>query len=70
MNHGTSKIYAAGLNCWRDAKAARLRARWCAQAKPGASPKGSSSMLDVIYLLIGAAFLGACVLYAYACDRL
>jgi len=27
-------------------------------------------MLDVIYLLIGAVFLGACVLYAYACDRL
>jgi len=27
-------------------------------------------MLDVLYLLIGAAFLGACVLYTYACDRL
>jgi len=27
-------------------------------------------MLDILYLLIGAAFLGACVLYAYACDRL
>jgi len=27
-------------------------------------------MLDVIYLLIGAAFLGACVLYAIACDHL
>ncbi len=27
-------------------------------------------MLDVIYLLVGAAFLGACVLYAYACDHL
>jgi hypothetical protein len=27
-------------------------------------------MLDVIYLIVGAAFLGACVLYAYACDHL
>jgi len=27
-------------------------------------------MLDVIYLLIGAVFLDACVLYACACDRL
>ena len=30
----------------------------------------STPMLDIIYLLIGAAFLGACVLYAIACDRL
>jgi hypothetical protein len=28
------------------------------------------AMLDVIYLLVGAAFLGVCVLYAYACDHL
>jgi hypothetical protein len=27
-------------------------------------------MLDVIYLLVGAAFLGLCVFYAYACDHL
>jgi len=27
-------------------------------------------MLDVVYILIGAAFLGGCVLYARACDRL
>jgi hypothetical protein len=32
--------------------------------------RGNSSMLDVIYILIGAAFLGSCVLYAYACDKL
>ncbi len=32
--------------------------------------RGNPSMLDVIYILIGAAFLGACVLYAYACDEL
>ena len=28
------------------------------------------SMLDVLYILIGAAFLGACVLYTIACDHL
>jgi hypothetical protein len=27
-------------------------------------------MLDVAYILVGAAFLGACVLYAYACEQL
>jgi len=27
-------------------------------------------MLDIIYILIGAAFLGGCVLYAIACDHL
>jgi len=27
-------------------------------------------MLDVIYILIGAAFLGGCVLYAFTCDKL
>jgi len=27
-------------------------------------------MLDLVYILIGAVFLGASVLYAYACDRL
>jgi len=27
-------------------------------------------MLDLLYLAIGAAFLGACVLYTIACDHL
>jgi len=27
-------------------------------------------MLDLVYILIGGVFLGACILYAYACDRL
>jgi len=27
-------------------------------------------MLDLAYILVGAVFLGACILYAYACDRL
>jgi len=27
-------------------------------------------MLDVLYILIGAAFLGGCILYANACDGL
>jgi len=35
----------------------------------GADP-GNTAMLDVIYILIGAAFLGGCVLYAIACDHL
>jgi hypothetical protein len=28
------------------------------------------SMLDIAYILIGAVFLGGCVLYAIACDNL
>jgi hypothetical protein len=28
------------------------------------------TMLDIVYLLVGAAFLGVCVLYAYVCDHL
>jgi len=27
-------------------------------------------MLDIVYILIGAVFLGGCVLYAIACDNL
>ena len=33
-------------------------------------PERITVMLDIIYLLVGAAFLGLCVLYAYACDHL
>jgi hypothetical protein len=33
------------------------------------SPK-EAGMLDVIYILIGAVFLGGCVLYAIACEHL
>ena len=32
--------------------------------------RGTLTMLDVIYILIGAAFLGGCILYAIACDHL
>jgi hypothetical protein len=35
-----------------------------------AGEQGAFAMLDIIYLLIGAAFLGGCVLYAIACDHL
>jgi hypothetical protein len=28
------------------------------------------AMLDVVYILIGAAFLGGCVLYVFACDQM
>ena len=31
---------------------------------------GDTAMLDLAYILIGAVFLGACVLYAVACDHL
>ena len=31
---------------------------------------GGTRMLDLAYILVGAVFLGACILYAYACDRL
>jgi hypothetical protein len=30
----------------------------------------SNPMLDLVYIVIGGAFLGACVLYTHACDRL
>jgi hypothetical protein len=29
-----------------------------------------SALLDIAYLVIGAIFLGACVLYALACEQL
>ncbi len=35
-----------------------------------ARPPGGSPMLDLIYILIGAAFLGGCILYSLACDHL
>jgi len=35
-----------------------------------AGEQGAFLMLDIIYLLIGAIFLGGCVLYAIACDHL
>jgi len=31
---------------------------------------GALAMLDVVFLVIGAVFLGGCVLYALACDHL
>ena len=46
------------------------RVRAMAAGQGAAALKRTASMLDIIYLLIGAAFLGACVLYAYACDHL
>jgi hypothetical protein len=35
-----------------------------------AAYSGAFAMLDVIFIVIGAAFLGGCVLYALACDHL
>jgi hypothetical protein len=37
---------------------------------PGGRGPGSIPMLDIVYLLIGAVFLGGCVLYAIACEHL
>lgn len=34
------------------------------------TPAGDPDMLDIIFILVGAAFLGGCVLYAIACDHL
>jgi hypothetical protein len=31
---------------------------------------GVTAMLDLVFIATGAVFLYACVLYAYACDRL
>ncbi|HTB42602.1 MAG TPA: hypothetical protein VK741_03165 [Acetobacteraceae bacterium] len=42
----------------------------CAGTAMRAAFERTIVMLDVIYLLVGAAFLGLCVLYAYACDHL
>ena len=36
----------------------------------GVASYGSITMLDVIYLATGAAFLYVCVLYSFACDHL
>ena len=43
-------------------------ANW--HALPNRTNRGDLPMLDLAYIVIGAVFLGACVLYAYACDRL
>jgi hypothetical protein len=37
---------------------------------PNRTNRGDRPMLDVVYILIGAGFLGACILYTLACDRL
>jgi hypothetical protein len=31
---------------------------------------GGITMLDVVFIVIAVAFLGACILYAKACDQL
>jgi hypothetical protein len=38
--------------------------------RTASASKGIMIMFDVAYILLGAVFLGACVLYVYACDRL
>jgi len=49
-----------------------LHVRRKVRTERGASSlaSGASPMLDLLYLAIGAAFLGTCVLYTIACDHL
>jgi hypothetical protein len=39
-------------------------------AEQHAGVERTGTMLDIAYILLGAVFLGACVLYVFACDRL
>jgi hypothetical protein len=47
----------------------RRHAEHISPAKTAASNR-STDMLDLAFLVTGAAFLAACGLYAFACDRL
>src|SRR5690349_1058226 len=60
----TSKFYAQRDNCAR-ATSAGAENLACARHL-----SGRTTMLDVLYLLIGAAFLGVCAAYALACEHL
>jgi hypothetical protein len=57
-----SHLYAV-LNRFRGTHHARRMVRH--RRRPRSNP-----MLDIVYILIGAAFLGGCVLYTFACDHL
>ncbi len=50
----------------------KIKRRRCYLAYPATGPValGGTRMLDLAFILIGAVFLGACALYALACDRL
>jgi hypothetical protein len=41
-----------------------------AERKVGPHPGRIAIMLDLVFIATGAAFLFACVLYAYACEQL
>ena len=64
------------LSAAPDAQPLTSAGLWLCAVSLGEQTAGSypaertNTMLDLIYLLVGAAFLGACVLYAYACDSL
>jgi len=69
----TWQIYAIRLSsCRREVAAQTCPPPACARPVAGgrAIVERTIVMLDVIYLLVGAGFLGLCVLYAYACDHL
>jgi hypothetical protein len=67
-----SKIYAARPSSCRPQAAAHgwRVLRRAHRPRPGTTLERTIAMLDVIYLLVGAGFLGLCVLYAHACDHL
>ncbi len=57
-----SNLYATSASCCATQHA-------CPHAAT-LSLTGEITMLDVIYILLGAVFLGACILYAKACDHM
>src|SRR6185312_15085658 len=63
--HRTSKIYVGAPNCCGQTAVVSIY-----RALTRVVQKRTLPMLDLIYLVIGAVFLGACVLYGYACDIL
>jgi hypothetical protein len=57
-----SKLYATQPSLARNAT--------CRPHAAALLPTRGKPMLDIVYILIGALFLGGCVLYAIACDHL
>ena len=41
-----------------------------AYSRHAVAPKNEVSMLDILFIAIGLAFLGGAMLYAVACDRM
>jgi hypothetical protein len=63
-------IYANRLSCCGCPAVASAGRVSCARFLTAPASKRTKTMLDVAYILLGAVFLGACVLYVFTCDRL